>query len=93
MIDSGTDSGADSRRTILLLAVAQALYSSCAITVFATEGLVGLEIAPTPGYATLPITTFVLGAMFTTVPFPSARATLRSPNRCGLRTTPPATGQ
>lgn len=68
MIDSGTDSGADSRRTILLLAVAQALYSSCAITVFATAGLVGLEIAPTPGYATLPITTFVLGAMFTTVP-------------------------
>lgn len=58
----------ESKRTILLLAVAQALYSSCIITVFATAGLVGLNIAPTPAWATLPITTFVLGAMFTTVP-------------------------
>jgi MFS family permease len=57
-----------SRRTILLLAVAQALYSCCVITVFATAGLVGLNIAPTPGLATLPITTFVLGAMVTTIP-------------------------
>ena len=30
----------DSKRTILLLAVAQALYSCCIITVFATAGLV-----------------------------------------------------
>jgi MFS family permease len=58
----------ESKRTILLLAIAQALYSSCIITVFATAGLVGLNIAPSPGWATLPITTFVLGAMFTTVP-------------------------
>jgi MFS family permease len=58
----------ESRRTILLLAIAQALYSCCIITVFATAGLVGLNIAPSPAYATLPITTFVLGAMFTTIP-------------------------
>jgi MFS family permease len=58
----------ESKRTILLLAVAQALYSSCIITVFATAGLVGLNIAPSPAWATLPITTFVLGSMFTTVP-------------------------
>lgn len=57
-----------SKRTILLLAVAQALYSSCIITVFATAGLVGLNIAPSPAWATLPVTTFVLGAMVTTVP-------------------------
>ncbi len=57
-----------SKRTILLLAIAQALYSSCIITVFATAGLVGLNIAPSPAWATLPVTTFVLGAMFTTVP-------------------------
>ena len=68
MIGSFTGPAVDSRRTILLLAVAQALYSCCIITVFATAGLVGLDIAPSPGYATLPITTFVLGAMFTTVP-------------------------
>jgi MFS family permease len=56
------------RNTILRLAVAQALYSCCVITVFATAGLVGLNIAPSPALATLPITTFVLGAMFTTIP-------------------------
>lgn len=63
-----TETASAGRRTILLLAIAQALYSSCIITVFATAGLVGLNIAPSPGFATLPITTFVLGAMFTTVP-------------------------
>jgi MFS family permease len=57
-----------SKRTILLLAVAQALYSCCIITVFATAGLVGLNIAPSPAWATLPVTTFVIGAMLTTVP-------------------------
>lgn len=58
----------NSKRTILLLAVAQALYSCCIITVFATAGLVGLNIAPSPAWATLPVTTFVIGAMLTTVP-------------------------
>lgn len=56
------------RRNILLLAMAQALYSCCIITVFSTAGLVGLAIAPSPGLATLPITTFVIGSMFTTIP-------------------------
>lgn len=59
---------ANARRNILLLAVAQALYSCCVITVFATAGLVGLTLAPTPGLATAPITTFVLGSMFATIP-------------------------
>jgi MFS family permease len=58
----------ESRRNILLLAVAQAFYSCCIIIVFATAGLVGLEIAPSPAWATLPVTSFVLGAMFTTIP-------------------------
>jgi MFS family permease len=58
----------ESKRTIFLLAVAQALYSCTVITVFSTAGLVGLNIAPNPAWATLPITTFVLGAMFTTIP-------------------------
>jgi MFS family permease len=57
----------ESRRNIFLLAVAQALYSSCIIIVFATAALVGLNIAPTPGLATVPVTCFVLGAMFTTI--------------------------
>ncbi len=58
----------EAKRNILLLAVAQALYSCCVITVFSTAGLVGLNLAPTPGLATAPITTFVLGALFTTIP-------------------------
>ncbi|MBC8038543.1 MAG: MFS transporter, partial [Rhizobiales bacterium] len=50
------------KRNILLLAVSQALYSSCAIIVFTTAALAGLMLAPSPGWATAPITTFVIGA-------------------------------
>jgi MFS family permease len=56
------------KRNILLLAVSQALYSCCVITVFATAGLVGLTLAPSPGWATTPVTTFVLGSAITTIP-------------------------
>ena len=56
------------RQTVFLLAVAQALYSCCIITVFSTAGLVGLVIAPDQSLATLPITTFVIGSMATTIP-------------------------
>ena len=56
------------KRNILLLAISQALYSCCVITVFATAGLVGLMLAPSPGWATTPITTFVLGSALTTIP-------------------------
>ncbi len=57
-----------SRRTILLLAIAQAFYNSCIIILFSTAGIVGLKIAPTPGLATLPVTTFVIGAAVSTIP-------------------------
>jgi MFS family permease len=56
------------KRNILLLAISQALYSCCVIIVFATAGLVGLMLAPSPGLATTPITTFVLGSAITTIP-------------------------
>jgi MFS family permease len=56
------------KRSVLLLAIAQALYSCCIITVFSTAGLVGLTMAPDKGLATLPITTFVIGSMLTVVP-------------------------
>jgi MFS family permease len=56
------------KQTVFLLSVAQALYSCCIITVFSTAGLVGLAIAPDKGLATLPITTFVIGSMATTIP-------------------------
>ena len=57
-----------SKRTVLLLAIAQALYSCCVITVFTTAGLVGLVIAPAKWLATMPVTSFVIGSMITTVP-------------------------
>ncbi|MBC8037358.1 MAG: MFS transporter, partial [Rhizobiales bacterium] len=44
------------------------LYSSCAIIVFTTAALAGLMLAPSPGWATAPITTFVIGAAATTIP-------------------------
>lgn len=56
------------RSKILLLAVAQALYSSCVIIVFSTGGLVGLMLAPSKGLATLPITAYVVGSMLAVVP-------------------------
>ena len=56
------------KRNILLLAISQALYSCCVITVFATGSLVGLMLAPNAGLATLPITAFVLGSALTTIP-------------------------
>ncbi len=56
------------RRNILLLAISQALYSCCVITVFSTGSLVGLMLAPNAGLATLPITAFVVGAALTTIP-------------------------
>ena len=37
------------KRNILLLAISQALYSCCVITVFATGSLVGLMLAPNAG--------------------------------------------
>jgi predicted MFS family arabinose efflux permease len=56
------------KRNILLLAISQALYSCCVITVFATGSLVGLMLAPNAGLATAPITAFVLGSALTTIP-------------------------
>lgn len=56
------------RGTILLLALAQACYSCSVLIIFSTASLVGLTIAPDRSLATLPITSFVIGAMLATVP-------------------------
>ncbi len=56
------------RTTILLLAIAQSLYSCAVITVFATGPLVGLMLAPNQGYATWPVTSFVVGSMLAVWP-------------------------
>ena len=59
---------AAARRTILLLAVSQALYSNATILIFASASLVGLMLAPSKALATLPITTFVIGSALLTIP-------------------------
>ena len=56
------------RRNALLLAVAQALYSSTIIILVATSGLVGLTLAPDRSWATMPMSVFVIGTMVSTVP-------------------------
>jgi len=56
------------RNRILLLAIAQALYGSCVIILFATGGLVGLTLATNKSFATLPLTAYVVGSMLATIP-------------------------
>jgi len=59
---------AHARRNALILALGQALYSSSTVIMFTTAGLVGVQIAPSKGWATLPISAFVVGTALTTVP-------------------------
>lgn len=56
------------RRQITLLVVCQALLYVNNVTLIAVNGLAGLALAPSPLWATLPITTYVIGAALTTVP-------------------------
>jgi predicted MFS family arabinose efflux permease len=59
---------AQAKRQVLLLAISQALYSSAIVILMATGGLVGVMLAPSKGWATMPISTFVIGSMVATVP-------------------------
>jgi MFS family permease len=59
---------ASARRNALILAIAQGLYSSTTVILIATGGLVGLMLAEDRAWATLPISTFVIGTMITTIP-------------------------
>jgi MFS family permease len=56
------------RRNAIVLALGQALYSSSTVIMFTTAGLVGVQIAPSKGWATLPISAFVIGTALSTVP-------------------------
>ncbi len=59
---------ARARYNARLLAVAQALFSLASINMFATASLAGLMLAPDAGWATLPVTTYVLGTALATWP-------------------------
>jgi MFS family permease len=56
------------RRNALILAAAQACYGSATTILIATAGLVGTQLAPSMAWATLPVSTFVIGTALTTMP-------------------------
>ena len=56
------------RRNVLLLAVCQALGMSCMSLSMTVSSLVGLELAPEPGLATLPLGLHYLASMMATLP-------------------------
>ncbi len=56
------------RVNVWLLALANALAGGNSALVYATGSIVGVELAPAPGLATLPITLFVIGTAATTLP-------------------------
>ncbi|MBV1706069.1 MAG: MFS transporter [Hyphomicrobiales bacterium] len=53
---------------VWLLALANALAGGNSALVYATGSIVGVELAPAPGLATLPITLFVIGTASATLP-------------------------
>ena len=55
-------------RQIALLTLCQALLYINNVTLITVNGLVGLALAPTPVLATLPVTTYIIGAALTTLP-------------------------
>jgi predicted MFS family arabinose efflux permease len=62
------NSPALARRQIVLLAIGQALLYVNNVTLIAVNGLAGLALAPSPLWATLPVTTHIIGSALTTVP-------------------------
>lgn len=56
------------RRQIALLVCCQALLYVNSVTLITVNGLAGLVLAPSPIFATLPVTTYIVGAASMTVP-------------------------
>lgn len=65
---AGEYDDARAKRNAVVLAIAQALYSAGTVALIATAGLVGTQLAPSKAWATLPVSTFVIGTMVTTIP-------------------------
>ncbi|HET9023833.1 MAG TPA: MFS transporter [Burkholderiaceae bacterium] len=61
-------------RQISLLAICQALLYVNNVTLISINGLAGLALSPTPLFATLPITAYIVGSALTTVPASLAMA-------------------
>lgn len=56
------------RRNALVLAAAQALAGGNATVIFGSAGIVGMMLAPDKAFATVPITTYVVGLWIGTLP-------------------------
>jgi len=56
------------KRLALRLSVASALAGANASVIFATEAILGVSMAPSPGLATLPLTSYVVGLALGTLP-------------------------
>jgi len=67
-------SSATAGRQISLLAICQALLYVNNVTLISINGLAGLALSPTPLFATLPITAYIVGAALSTVPASLAMA-------------------
>ncbi len=59
---------AHEKANVALLVIGQILFLITSITVMTLSGVVGLQLAPTPSLATLPITGMMLGALVFTLP-------------------------
>lgn len=55
-------------RNVLVLSACQATLQTTGITMIAVTGLAGALLASNPAFATVPLTCYVLGAAFTTIP-------------------------
>ena len=58
----------DGQANVIRLAVAQALAGANAVVAYATGAVVGEQLAPSPTFATLPLTVFVIGMATSTLP-------------------------
>ena len=56
------------KRLALRLSAASALAGANASVIFATEAILGVSMAPSPGLATLPLTSYVVGLALGTLP-------------------------
>lgn len=56
------------RRNVSTLATAQCLFTITTITVMTLSSVIGLDLAPNPNLATLPIALMMLATVFTTLP-------------------------
>ncbi len=56
------------KKNAVIFAFAQAMYGSQAVMLITTGGLIGKSLADDPGWATLPISAFVIGTMLTALP-------------------------